>query len=1545
MKRQDVIWTALPKGRRDAKRVQLSVYVSPRLQTDEGLPVPRLSQFPDFLDWPATAVKYQVYLGAAGPFDAKDTTKPKSSSKLYGGVFNANTYVRPHRFPSTLASTVRIRSYPVRHVRQFVRGVYSRFVAGSPDEYPPFGQLNASDAFGAIGFVGRDQIGGGGDREQRLVAQLEAALQRAQVIDYSEFDPTDPDFYAKAFLQAKAFHQPRTGISESPTDPVTLTKPTLAAAGPDGAIDFHQMVTLATEHPDLMRTLGLVVDLEFDPAGAPLGDTTVRVVPVWTPQLAPPATQDHTPQTRCRLSSTDFVALPRAISPELADRALPFDDPSRYELLEVDQDGAALKSMHFANNLGRSRLPEHLTLDTPAAYAPPALRSIGLSMARVGMARTLLDSIKRSDSLNTSLGSGVVLDAEDVTRGYAIHVWDSASGRWHSLLERTGTYDFVDLHRSVKVDDEGAVSLGPTSDPLGGSVDLYQQESLFLWSGWSLAAQRPGNTLVPDPAHDPNGAMQRVESTADTDFRVQIRYAVAPGSLPRLRYGTSYRVRARAVDLAGNRAPFGDPTAADPHASAQVTYGRFEPVESPVVLLRSRRTPGESVEKLVIRSNYNVPAAATTQRHVSPAKVAEMVAEEHGLFDTPDVIDHGAFALIAAKDDKSYATSSQASTDPTDYPDVQFFDVDTLTLPYLPDPIGRGAAFRGLPGLPPAAVAKMPFQPPGAAWPAYLPFRLVLSEGGGPPLRDGVNGTLTVQLPKAEILTVRLSTYLDAPDLALMGIWQWLPAATQAALLPLALDGRLWAITPWRDLTLIHAVRQPLLNPRFITMPGPFRDTIGQTTASFAQTPMEMSRKSTGSLKVFADWTEAIDAGPGASVDPAHEPKSAVAFQVDLADPLAGGADDSLLLQGERQEFHDTKYRRVSYRAAATSKFVEYFRQTATVTLSGTSDVIVSLVGFVPETLKVTSLDRLTTYVRDRDFVADDGAGTIRRTATSAIANGGQVLADYTAPPVERPGPSEVPIATTVDIPNSARPAAPKVLYVVPTWKRSTAPVSGGTMATRQGGGLRVYLDRPWWSSGDGELLGVLLWPGAFGGPPEPPDSLKPYVSRWGIDPIHASPPTTQFPTLDRFPLHVAESATPLSLQELNDQPAVLVSGHAVGFDTQRKLWYCDIEVDPDPTYFPFVRLALARYQPISLTNAHLSRAVLADFIQTAPDRTFTVVRTSDPLVLLLTATGVSYAATRNADGTPRSGPSVMRVQLEERSHVLAGDFGWQAVGNAIQLSPSQGDGPETVWTGRLVLQPGDWPKRLVVEEVEQLSADGTFGPTATLERLVYTDIVPLSPDRFGVLTPSPATADFGSVDANGGTVDRVVSVANTGSAPLRIGAVSLMGADAVHFAIVNDGASGQLLNPGDARDVTVRFAPTQIGALQARLDVPNDAIPDPLDVPLVGTGLGAVLDVVPAFLDFGTQAVNTTSPRMTLTLTNTGNVDLALGTLALAGPDAGEFALVTDPSGRTLAPGANTRADLTFTPSTLGPKTAQLRIPSNAFGSPTLAPLVGQGL
>jgi hypothetical protein len=68
------------------------------------------------------------------------------------------------------------------------------------------------------------------------------------------------------------------------------------------------------------------------------------------------------------------------------------------------------------------------------------------------------------------------------------------------------------------------------------------------------------------------------------------------------------------------------------------------------------------------------------------------------------------------------------------------------------------------------------------------------------------------------------------------------------------------------------------------------------------------------------------------------------------------------------------------------------------------------------------------------------------------------------------------------------------------------------------------------------------------------------------------------------------DSGKELPLAELKrgnstDGRVVNVAGFKPEYDPRRGLWFCDISFDPGQTlsYFPFVRLALARFQPHSV--------------------------------------------------------------------------------------------------------------------------------------------------------------------------------------------------------------------------------------------------------------------------------------------------------------------------------------------------------------------------
>jgi hypothetical protein len=1175
-------------------------------------------------------------------------------------------------------------------------------------------------------------------------------------------------------------------------------------------------------------------------------------------------------------------------------------------------------------------------------------------VARVGHATKLVESFMKSKGLNDNYKTGpIVLDAEDVTRAFAIHVWDSKTSKWHSLTRRMGTYEFLSKEETVTVEDEAALIIGPTSSFDGTTSDFYQPETLFRWPGWSLAVSRPGKALVLDPAHDPGGHSQLIESKAAEDFKLQLRFTAKRGSLPRLRFGVQYRIRARGVDLAGNRPDFGDPAAVDPHATRLITYARFEPVESPILLQRLPRTMGESVERMVIRSNYNVPAVDDNQRHLAPPKTSELMAEEHSLFDTASGLDHNAFALLAARENKSFQDDPQGKTDPLDVPDSRYFDLDLLKVPFLPDLLARGAAFLGLPGRPAGDILGMEFLPSGKQWPEYATIRIILEEGAvasSDPSADG--RILKITLPKAEVVTVRYSCFLNPNDLALMGMWLWLDEATRTRLQAAAVRGQLWALTPARELVLVHAVRQPLLTPEFDSLtatkpnsgPGGV-DQLGKLGQTFATLNgvMSFSRKSTQTIKVFANWPEAVDKGPGAEdpTFPPHPQQKGFAVDVPLVDN-AGIPEDKLVIPGLHHEFHDTKYRRVTYKAIASTKFGEYFAKRKKITLTGTAETLIDVRGLVPGTVRVTSENGTATFNLNIDYELDYDKGTITRIATGHIADGATVWVVYQRPPTTR----ETTALVTLDVPNSSRPAAPKVLYVLPTWGFTQKTGARGTIRSkRQGGGLRVYLDRPWYSSGEGELLGVLLFrPGFFEF--QPPEELKPYVTQWGVDPIHATGRTSLFPTLERFPKREVEPARPVSLDE-RPGSQVFVAGHQVDFDPERKLWFCDIDVVTERSYWPFIRMALVRYQPKSLTDAHISRVVLADFAQVAPDRTVLIVfNSTDATRFRVTVIGLSYTATRDAGGNFRGGPGVIQAHIEQRSNLFGGELAWEAVGETVTLPSSPIDTGGTIWERDMSIPHRNWPFRIVLEETEPLGADPRPTDSDTdkpVQRLVFTDILPLTPDEVGIVSVSPTTIDFGSHRVGTKSAFHTVTVENAGNAPLHIGDIALVGTDATDFVKGSDHASGKTLAPGATASVKVRFAPTKRGNLVAQLQVPSDGVGTGL-VTLQGLGLSPELVITPPAVDFGARRVGVTTNPVTITLRNIGNTDLNLGTLKLKGPDKGDFDITADPSGQVVAPAAQTLVKVTFTPGSTGNKVASLSIPSDAPGSPHAVPLTGVG-
>ena len=200
-----------------------------------------------------------------------------------------------------------------------------------------------------------------------------------------------------------------------------------------------------------------------------------------------------------------------------------------------------------------------------------------------------------------------------------------------------------------------------------------------------------------------------------------------------------------------------------------------------------------------------------------------------------------------------------------------------------------------------------------------------------------------------------------------------------------------------------------------------------------------------------------------------------------------------------------------------------------------------------------------------------------------------------------------------------------------------------------------------------------------------------------------------------------------IRLLDLND-PAVTIAAFNPEHDPETDRWFCDIDIDTELAYFPIVRLALVRFQAHSLDRCHVSPVVLADIVQTLPDRTLSVTRTGAG-VIHLALSGPSYTAIRGGAGPVRTDPTVLArvmARVEERDPDVADDLlGWRPVDGAeVELAASVADGV-TTWQGDVVSGEGVLARRVMVVEEDRLTTDGSSG-VAIAPRVIYADIVEL---------------------------------------------------------------------------------------------------------------------------------------------------------------------------------------------------------------------------
>ena len=202
---------------------------------------------------------------------------------------------------------------------------------------------------------------------------------------------------------------------------------------------------------------------------------------------------------------------------------------------------------------------------------------------------------------------------------------------------------------------------------------------------------------------------------------------------------------------------------------------------------------------------------------------------------------------------------------------------------------------------------------------------------------------------------------------------------------------------------------------------------------------------------------------------------------------------------------------------------------------------------------------------------------------------------------------------------------------------------------------------------------------------------------------------------------------------------------------------------------------------------------------------------------------------------------------------------------------------------------------------------------------------------------PGPLAVAFGAVSTGTLSATQGITVGNAGTAPLTVSNVTVTGADAGQFT-ATPAVGCASIPAGSSCIVTVRFAPTSVGAKVATVNIIHNSLNvagSVASVSLDGTGAAPIATVAPAALAFGSVTTGTTSAPQTITVTNDGDAPLTVASIGVTGTNAASFTATPTGCNVAIAPGATCEITVQFAPATAGPKTATVSISHNSNNVP----------
>jgi hypothetical protein len=1012
-------------------------------------------------------------------------------------------------------------------------------------------------------------------------------------------------------------------------------------------------------------------------------------------------------------------------------------------------------------------------------WAPHARRSSGFSLLWCDHARYVTGLKQHEAEHEKALATDgwTVLDEEDLVAGFAPEVRVMWQGRgsvptvyssWCALCLRNEEYRLIpgQPHLATKVIAPLSSAVFQALDAAPGLREVVKEDmvapALFSWSG-GLISVPPDFDLLRAPED------RGLQKAGDW-----VRFSAPDGSAPPLHYSLpdalgrwpTYQFRLRARHRGEGYLDEGWSAMSD---GGVVTSGRLlrhEPLAPPRVLMSHataqqvrdrapRNAPPDSAaaeseetwdqrspNTMVIREGQPVDV-----RHLAPHNVPLDFCTRYPVFEgAPSLRAVGSFFEARVNpatgefprlgdlgvEGALLPRAEQQGGGPPVF--VRGRKEDRIDTPYFIDPAARSMAFEVRDELEPGELIRPDrrrvvlaplYEGDAPDWPRARMVRLELRPSRNATIGiewRGGDRVVVVSLPPGRTARLRVSTSPCRSLEDLSAVEQFAHDQEIGATLADPKAYRSWtaaggnpAISPPEEIVLIHAVARPLVPPVIRALHA-HRNTADFRNDARLGFEIAADARSMSEVDLMAYWTDAEDdiTRPGP-----RSPEGSLA-----TDPLCLDEPGMLTLDTDPYTLGDVTPE-------------------------------------APEVARMTSSLR-----RAHVFPFRDG----RRYTVQCEAVGKSRYRSHFNPADRRVFTRASEKRVILEIPSTAPPTVPSPAYLLPTFGWETAYDKGGRPkqfeSRRIGGGLRVYLERGMFKSGRGEQVAVLLLhPESWGDLDRP--AVEHLVTRWGADPLHGDAgydfgprlenflngeklshvavppevwptsvpnPTSGNPRKDSFSTAwepaLPEPVRPLDIQDLAEAARPKAKFQMVAytpqFDPDTGKWWFDILLDSGKSkYFPFIRFALARYQPVSLRGAHISKAIQLDFAQPVPDRALTVSRVP----------GAKRAMRVVLAGPDRRGPPGGRLEnlipANPVQVIVERRLRWRDTwveDRSVRITPNSGGPLAKVVLADFLLEftestPGQ--RRIVIVESEKHSApDYDESPS---QRIVYADVLDLA--------------------------------------------------------------------------------------------------------------------------------------------------------------------------------------------------------------------------